>query len=115
MSDLPILNELRGDLDRAYRRRETKRRRLPRLALVPAFAAVAAAALAVVVFQGSGGQPARALAVVAAEQPPAAPPGKYAYFAERRDGWSSEWWVAADGSGRLLQVQQLEDFERPVG
>ena len=114
MPDLPILNELRGDLDRAYRRRESKRRRLPRLAIVPAFAAAAAAALAIVVFQGSGEGPAPALAALAAEQPPAAAPGKYAYFAERREDWSSEWWVAADGSGRLLQRQRLAGTERPV-
>ncbi len=114
MLDLPILNELRSDLDRAYRRRETKRRRLPRLAILPVFTAAAAAALAIVVFQGSGEGPAPALAAIAAEQPPAAAPGQYAYFAERRDNWSSEWWVSADGSGRLLQVQQLEDFEQPM-
>jgi hypothetical protein len=112
MPDLPILTELRGDLDRAYRRREAKRRRLPRLALVPAFAVSAAAALVVFVFQGSGDQPPQALAAVAAEQPPAAAPGKFGYFAERRDDWSSEWWVAADGSGRLLQVQRIRGTER---
>jgi hypothetical protein len=90
--------------------------RVRRVRLVGAAGGAAATALTVaalvVLFQG-GGEPASALQVlnaaasIAAREPATAPgPGEYTYVRQRfavmgGRGETVEWWVAADGSGRM--------------
>jgi hypothetical protein len=136
-----ILRELRDDLDAAYAARESQqrerrsvgpwRRRL-RLAAV---AGVAAAAVAIVAALPAGEKGTTAIleaaAATAAAQPATAPaPGAYAYFKETGESGvkttlkglddsggrtTLEWWVARDGSGRVLQTMRIgNDFERPA-
>jgi hypothetical protein len=119
---LPILRDLRDDLDAAYAERERPRVVLPRRRL--ALVAIAAAALVAVVAAlpaGDRGAPAilDAAAATAAEQRSTVPPpGAYAYFSERGTtsiGTVREWWVARDGSGRLRERMTIgNDFERPA-
>jgi hypothetical protein len=121
---LPILRELRDDLDAAYARGG---RRRPRLLPFAAAAAVAAAAVAIVALLSAPDEETTAppspvlaaAAATAAAQPPTAPPaGEYAYFKETGIGaarGSDEWWVARDGSGRVRETMVIpNDFEFPA-
>jgi hypothetical protein len=124
---LPILRDLGDDLDAAFReqeRRETARRQRRLAGLVTA-AAVAIAVLLAALPAGDETAPRSlrvldAVAATAAKQPPTAPPsGKYAYLRARGVGPDTrnvtEWWVAADGSGRVRQRTHIDnDFERPT-
>lgn len=120
---LPILRELRDDLDVAYAEHERPRMALPRrrLALVAVAAAAALVAVVAALPAGERGAPAilDAAAATAAEQRSTVPPpGAYAYFSERGTtsvGTVREWWVARDGSGRLRERMTIgNDFERPA-
>lgn len=123
---LPIVRELRDELEAAYaadslrdcerrpRRAGDGSRRSNRLPLAAA-AAIAVAATAVVASLPAGergtGSIVDAAAAAAAQQPPAAPAqGGFAYFRETRERGSVEWWVAADGSGRVHQTAKVEQI-----
>ena len=121
---LPILRELRDDLDAAYARGA---RRRPRVLPLAAAAAVAAAAVAIFAMlpapdEETTAPPSPVLAAAAAtaaSQPPTAPgTGEYAYFKETGIGaarGADEWWVAGDGSGRVRETMVIgNDFERPT-
>jgi len=118
LEQLPILRELGDALDAAFREQERRERahRRRRLAAVPAAAAVAI--VVVLAALPAGDETPRsvrvldAAAATAARQPPTAPPsGDYAYFRARGSGPEirdvTEWWVAADGSGRVRQRMHL--------
>jgi hypothetical protein len=123
---LPILRDLGDELAAAFREQEnSSRRRRRRLAAVPAAAAFAIVVLIAALPAGDETAPRSlrvldAAAATAAQQPPTAPrSGDYAYFRARGRGPDirdvTEWWVAADGSGRVRQRMHIgNDFERPT-
>jgi hypothetical protein len=143
LDTVPILRELRDDLDAAYSARESeerelaasrrpRRRRRLRLAVVGVVAAVVAAVAAVLPAdeRGTAGILETAAATAAAQPATSPPPGEYAYFEQVGEsrvrssqpgldtsGVRTEraWWVARDGSGRLVQTMRIgNDFERPT-
>jgi hypothetical protein len=132
MPDLPILRELGDDLHAAFRAAESHpaRRALSRRArLACAVGAVAAVLAVLFAALPAGDRPAPsvraldALAATAAKQPSTVPEaGEYTYLKVRsgadtsreRSRRTTEWWIAADGSGRVLQRSYIgNDFESP--
>jgi hypothetical protein len=124
---LPIVRELRDELEAAYEtesRREDERRprragalrqgrhRVPLAAAAALAVAVAATAVVATLPAGERGTGSivDAAAAAAARQAPAAPEqGGFAHFRERGERGSVEWWVAADGSGRVRQTARAEE------
>ena len=135
-AELPIMRELRDDLAAAYAAREAAppvraRRRVRAPRRIAVLAAAVAAGFAAVLVETPGDDRSvasvlEAAAVTAAGQPAPAGPGMFAYFSERSAVSSTvdltlsganraEWWVAPDGSGRVLERVRIgNDFERPA-
>lgn len=132
LDSVPALRALRDDLEVAYAAHESREgapRRVPpprrrrRLRLAAAVVAVAGAAVAVLGALPAGERGTTAIleaaAATAAEQPSTTPaPGAYVYFKETGEGGvrtMREWWVARDGSGRMLETMRIGNgFERPA-